>query len=290
MRKAGLMIKVLPCCLAVLLLTVAAVQADMSVLENLQDFGHLSQNNSSLPTGFNSAGCGPTALTNSLLYLQNEYSGIYGTSLVPDPTKLVPTAKMLVGYPSGTNYLNWDSSSGVTWNNYFRGTYNYVEHQASGKTIYQGEVNSGSSFPSWVSVHTGYPTWNFLYSQLQQSRAVMIFWEDSTTNPVNKHYMSLAGMSFTDSNTNGHWDVGEAATITYIDPKDGATYSNIAISQNSNGLLQFTYHNNVHDWYDGDAQIVMAESFGPVPLPSTLLLLGSGLLGLAGVRSRFKKS
>lgn len=290
MKKAGLIIKVLPLCLGILLLTVAAVQADMFVQENLSAFGHLSQMNSNLPTGFDSDGCGPTALTNSLLYLQNEYSGIYGTSLVPDPTKLVPTAKMIVGYPSGTNYLNWDSSSGVTWNHYFRGTYDYVEHQAAGKTIYQGEANSGSSFPLWVSAQTGNPTWDFLYNQLQQSRAVIIFWEDSTTTPTYKHYMSLAGMSFTDSNNNGRFDAGEAAKITYIDPKDGATYSNIAISQNSSGLLQFTYHNNHYNWYNGNAKIVMAESFGPVPLPSTLLLLSSGLLGLLGVGRRLKRS
>jgi hypothetical protein len=178
----------------------------------------------------------------------------------------------------------------VTWNHYFRGTYDYVERQAAGKTIYQGEANSGSSFPPWVSVQTGYPTWDFLYSHLQQSKAVMIFWEDNTLTPTYKHYMSLAGMSFTDTNNNGRFDPGEAATITYIDPKDGATYSNIAVSQNSSGLLHFTYQNNTYNWYNGDAQIVMAESFGPVPLPGTMLLLGSGLLGLAGLGRKFKKN
>lgn len=39
-----------------------------------------------------------------------------------------------------------------------------------------------------------------------------------------------------------------------------------------------------------DANVEVYGHSAPVPLPSTLLLLGSGLLGLAGLRRKFKRS
>ena len=44
-------------------------------------------------------------------------------------------------------------------------------------------------------------------------------------------------------------------------------------------------------WYSGNVRITLALAEGPaVPLPSTLLLLGSGLLGLAGLGRKLRKS
>ena len=37
------------------------------------------------------------------------------------------------------------------------------------------------------------------------------------------------------------------------------------------------------------AKVEVVESSTPVPEPSTMLLLGSGLLGLVGLRRKFKK-
>ena len=298
MKKfTGLIAVSLICLAALLLLTAPAFPyPSYSALENTAEFGNLSQTNANLPQpDFNKAGCGPTALANSLLYLQNAHPGIYGTSLVLDPNNLAATAKMLVGNPIGTNYLNWTSTDGVYWNDYFKGTRNYIEHQAAGKTTYHGEAWAGTGFPGWVDVHSGYPTWDFLYGALQKSQAVMINWRDNAYSPIKKHYMSITGISFNDFNNNGIIDSGEGQ-ITYIDPRDGGVHTTQLwqdTGQSGNPLM-LSYANpdpiNYPTWYTGNAQIVMAEAFGPVPLPSTVLLLGSGLLGLAGVGRRLRKS
>jgi len=69
---------------------------------------------------------------------------------------------------------------------------------------------------------------------------------------------------------------------------DGQTYTSLdipgalntmAYGINDNGLFVGSYQDSAGHWH----------GYSSVPLPPSLLLLGSGLLGLAGVRLRFRK-
>ncbi len=296
MKKAGLIIRVLPLCLAMLLSLAAAGNTTSYVVSegSASAFGNLSQEDALMTPTFGNNGCPPTALVNSFIYLQNTYPTIYGTQLVASSSTadMATTAKALTGVPSGTNYLNYDfGTHSTTLKDYFWGTSTYIEGKVPNQTGYLGQVISTgytSDMPAWVNNGAAYPTWQFLFEQLQKSQAVIIFWKD-VPGGTKKHFMSVTGMNFNDANNNGTVDFSENATITYIDPKDGQQYTS-QIWQYTDGTLRLYYHNDNYNWYSGNTKIYMAESFGPVPLPGTLLLLGSGLLGLAGVRRRFKRN
>jgi hypothetical protein len=132
---------VLPFSLALLFLAVSAAHANYTASETLSNFGTLQQPAWPIPSQ-NPVGnpafydCTQTALVNAFVYLQNQYSSTYGTSLVPismnatamtlnsgsstGSTPLIPTTWTQNNPPNGA----WSASEGageVSW-----GTYHYV--------------------------------------------------------------------------------------------------------------------------------------------------------------------
>jgi len=257
------MLAVLPLCLALILLAAPSANAgSYAASEESSYFGNLVQ-----PYPFNSSNpyvCGQTSLVNAFVYLQNAYTSTYGTSLVPSSMDAV--ARNL---NNNNSYLptTWSGSKAwVPYGTFAWGTYHYVKDQGQlPNTYFYAETTSMSNWvTSWVtsapSHATGIaenPTWGFLYNGLLNGDAVLIEW--TSASGQEGHYMTLTAFNF-DSSTG-------AATITYIDPKDGKLY-NVPIYGNSDGTIGFFYSNPTHPWYTGDVKVTMALVFGPTPLSS----------------------
>ena len=324
MKKSRGLFKVLSLCLAILLGLAAAAYADIyTVFEgaSLGDpsrFGNLSQQEKIITDVYGNNGCPPTAIVNGFVYLQKQYPAIYGTTLVSgyDSTSMANTALTL----GGSNYLNIlvtkDGNGNITTMWYYTGMIwgpnLYSENKAPGRTVYDAQKYPSATTgpgswtaaagpkPDWVSESTTSPTEAFLYNALSKSQALVIAWNQ--VNPSNGqiiwsgagHVLTVTGLTWNSSDKKG--------TLYYIDPKGGMPH-NSPFWLAANGALWLDYGetngvrwkrlDGITDWwYSGDAQITVALAEGPVPtpLPSTLLLLGSGLLGLAGVGRKLRKS
>ena len=111
--------------------------------------------------------------------------------------------------------------------------------------------------------------------------------------------MVLTGIYVDDKNGDGWIQNGtDTAYISYIDPIDGKLHTATIwqrgpSSSNPDGGLNIDYGDSSNYpssgwWYTGNAHIDMAMTIVPAPVPPSVFLLGTGLLGLAGVR-RFRK-
>ena len=61
-----------------------------------------------------------------------------------------------------------------------------------------------------------------------------------------------------------------------------------AITSDMAAFVGVDLHSGVGNFYETDYVKVTLE-YNPVPIPGTLILLGSGLIGLAGIRKKFKR-
>ncbi|NWH03520.1 PEP-CTERM sorting domain-containing protein [Desulfobacter latus] len=225
--------------------------------------------------------CGPTAAVNSFVYLQNKYSDIYDHLLVPDLNNtpdIYETEEMIAvaDILADSDYMNLTTQG--TYGDYFiYGKWKYIEEVAPGTTTYQAQyswngwsTNLGSK-PDWVDDGT-IPSWDFLYNQLVACEDVEIL-----INGDFDHYLTLTSLSWD--------DVANTGKIDYIDPGTGKwNESNLWLG--GDGYLHTDYY-GLSTPNNYDSIITMAVKESPVPEPSTILLMGIGLLGFA---CRFRKT
>lgn len=259
--------------LSLTLVLMLAPGVNATLYEILPDAGY-----GNLDTGA-THGAGPVAATISFIYLQNKYPSVYGNSLVTDP---LITAFTLASSP----YMHTSLLFGTWVRDFVWGKYLYIEDNAPqttgylAQTVSQGDYSSSNPGgwtstrpkPAWVT--EGNPSWSFIYQELVKRTDVEIalFWG---TGDENQHMVTATGLSFNDANEDGEIQLLENATLYYIDPNTGEAGTK-HIWLNADGFLET-------DYVTGSC-IKMAVSERPVPLPSTLLLFGSGFLGLLGLR------
>jgi hypothetical protein len=236
-------------------------------------------------------------------------------SLIPgfDTTSLANVAVAL-GDPAYMNAVitrNNGTVTGAYWSyaDTVWGPNLYIESKMPDKTVYEVQKvpTNGSQVhgpnPSFCSVATNNPQISFLANALEKSQALFITWNqvNPDTGIINwsgaGHYLTVTGLV---------WDsLSMAGTLYYIDTSYGSFHNSpiwydqtkgthalwIDYGEDGNTVWQIPTQAGGDWWFHGDAQITLAYAIGPVPtpLPSTLLLLGSGLLGLAGVSRKLRK-
>ncbi|HUV05376.1 MAG TPA: PEP-CTERM sorting domain-containing protein [Armatimonadota bacterium] len=252
------------------------------IQKDLLLFGNLNQNQ--IPI-WGANACGPTAAINSFVYLQNKYPGWYDSKLIGDADgdgdmndlqDLIAVANTL----GGAAYMNTIVNTTTYHDDFIWGKQAYIENQAPGVTVYEAQDiwawnNLQRPMPTWVTPL--YPTWGFLYNELVDCEDVEILlsWSDGG------HYLTVSSFHWTDANSDGIIDVAENASIDYIDPCTGAWgQTNIWHAAVDGGWKIETAYNTYQPY------ISMAVSESPVPEPCTMLVLGFGCAGIAGLARR----
>jgi hypothetical protein len=165
--------------------------------------------------------------------------------------------------------MNTTIANGTYWSNFVPAIHSYIEGIDPGVTLYNSSLLTNS------------PTaWNFIYQQLASGSDLEILIQKTATNSGANHYLTVYGLSWDDTTANG--------TLSYMDPWTGAVGSASLFYDSPDNRLDLAYGGM--SWVYGGASEGPISIPSSVPEPCTLLLFGSGLVGLVAYRLRSKKA
>ncbi len=263
-----------------LLITCTALPASAAVYDSYIPFGQYGDLCQQDVPEFGQWACGPSAITNSLVFLQNEYPSYYGNNLIATQSQdldgdgavdfyddMIATVTTM-GSPA---YMDTAVLGGTPRDNFVWGLETWIEERVPGVTEYSAQTVSGWTHhdqPDWCE--TGYPTWEFLHESLLSGAPV----EFLIMAPTFGHYLSLSRFYFDDENDNGNIDYKEDAWIEFMDPWTGA-YGAAEIWHKA-GVIETTY--------GGISQMELALASRPIPSAPGLALLALAAFSRRGRR------
>ena len=285
------------------------VQAQENVYDvqkELNKYGNLNQadvdKNFCVHQPVHAVSCGPTAATNSFVYLQKKYPSVYDNNLIISAAGVDLNGDGKVDFYDdevatgvalcGPNYMRTMDPGGTWARDFIWGKKNWIENYAPGSTIYHGQTHPLGAYdpinnpggwtterpkPGWIN--QVWPQWRFMYNELVACEDVEILlnWYDGG------HFLTLSSFHFTDANFDGIMQAGEGAWIDFIDPCSGAVgNANVWNVQDGSGnwYIKTSYVTGQESW------VFMAVAESPVPEPCSLLVLATGLAGLIGLRRK----
>jgi hypothetical protein len=201
----------------------------------------------------------------------------------------IGTALIFIGIAANANALPYSFTDTIDyWN--IDGT-SYGEYQTS--SHYWGSVRI-SEGDNLYYTHDINDDVNFLAGDIVTSANLSLdfvndkydfvvtgFWDQYISDPTEHIYYAFDGgaWSYLGEVDNGQYDIGLDVSLLNI---DGQLSVALAVSNWDNGNTDAWLHKSVLSGIADDAP-------APVPEPATMLLFGTGLAGIAGLRSRRKK-
>jgi hypothetical protein len=198
-RRAAAAVRALLCAAALAFAPMAWSQGEVILPTAL--FGHLDQNK----TACAGMGCGPTAVVNSFVYLQNYYAGLSTGPKAPAPPSIVTDtseAGLIKLADALGKLMGCTATCGTGTAGMDTGKRGYL----SGRT--------GGWNP--VVTRTDKLTWKWITDTLKDGVDIELLVSDGAIS----HYITLTGYKWTDANGNGRVDSGEAR-IHFVDPFGG---------------------------------------------------------------------
>ncbi len=172
--------------------------------------------------------CVPTSSTNAMTYLQNAYSGYYGTGLTGTTySSWETTAGILIG----PDYMNTTEAEGGTDSAripYALSKY-IISDRGYTQTVLGGMYTSSDYWepPDWPNpgyITDSAPTSGFFLDALGAGAATMFSIMYPPGDGGGGHFLLASGLVWDDANNDGIIQFSEEATLNFIDPLDPAYY------------------------------------------------------------------
>jgi hypothetical protein len=261
-EKTKSLVLILSCCIAVLW-PFTAQAGTISFSNDPSLYGNLNQHNIDFAYSIGEKGCGPTSEVNALMFLQNQYPGIYGTKLVPGGD-LVNAALNMASDMNTT-------VDGTSLSDFISGLKTYVNNAAPGTTMYSPEKfkNDPDTWMSWV------------YQELSSGDALEALMVKLPSGEGHNHFITVYGVSWNSDS--------ETGTLSFVDPYTGQTATEDVVYEDN--VLYLDYFRNGEP---STSSLYGALAEGPTgtptatPEPCTLMLLVGSFLGLGGLLRRRK--
>ena len=281
------------------------ISASIPNAKNL--FGNLNQADTICPT----TSCGPTAATNSLVYLQRRFPHIYDNKLVPMQNQdldgdgdvdfyddMIATANDI-----GLNFMKTcdvcGNGTGTYIEDFIIGKRDYIESKVPGRTKYGAQISikwrtTAAEFPQpqppevpGTHLGTGKPdfvqdmmpaTLAYLASEIKKGEDVELFVGNGTA-----HYLTLTGITFDDQTNMG--------MFSFIDPLNQTRGTSGMATISTANILGLDANGVIETDYSGGSFLYHAVSESPIiPEPSSVLgLLAFGILGSGAALKRNQK-
>lgn len=259
-------------------------------------FGTLDQFDTACPE----LQCGPVALVNAFVYLQNAFPKLYGQKLIPPatpgkpatPDDLVRAANDIGDRFTGNCVVCTGESRPTSVGDFVLGGSRYLEAKAPGKTRYEATSilrwgqsapagdgpNSEQDEPAWFDAQTGARP-AFLAEVLGRGSAVALLMVglDDKRNLTGAHYVTLTGIEYDPASRTG--------AMSFVDPVGGARGTTKIVSPPLAATL-FMTQTEFSVTPPGEKALSLpyiAASFvmTPVPEPSTVAAMSAGLFAAA---------